>query len=249
MSRRKKRIITIAAAKGGTAKTATAVSLAGAAVQAGKRVLLIDLDPQASASIWLGADFSRPGSYDLFTGAGAEQAIQETASGVYIIAGSANLAAITTRPGSAKRLLNALQPITGHFDLTLIDTAPAVGELQNNALYASTGLLIPLTASSLSLQGFYQIMDIARHIQASNEGLQITGVIVTQYDSRPKIARFMRDTIRDKATEAGAPYLGEIRQAAAVREAEAMQQPLTEYAATSKPAADYQELYKKIMEV
>lgn len=242
------KIITAAAIKGGTGKTATAGALAQAAADAGKKVLAIDLDPQSNLSIWLNADLAHPGSYDLINGANPLDTIQPTESGVQLICGSANLAALKTSPGSAKRLQRALQAIEGAFDLIMIDTAPAMGELQNNALYASTGLIVPLAADAFSLQGLYQAMDIAQHIQQGNPALQVLGVVITQYDPRPKINRFMRDAIKEKGAAIGAPLLAEIRNGVAMREAMAMQQSLYQYAPTSKPAADYKTLLENIME-
>ncbi|MCD7711991.1 MAG: ParA family protein [Firmicutes bacterium] len=240
-------IITTAAIKGGTGKTATAGALAQAAAAAGKRVLAIDLDPQSNLSIWLKADLSRAGSYDILTGrADTAAAIQPTESGIDLLAGGANLSAIKTTPGSARRLEKALEPLAGQYDFTVIDTAPAMGELQNNALYASTGLIIPLETDSNSLQGLYQILDIAQHIQQSKPTLQILGVVITKYDSRPKINRFLHDTIKEKAAAAGAPFLAAISNSVSMREAMAMQQPLFEYAPKSRPAQDYKKLYQTI---
>lgn len=242
-------IITVAAIKGGTGKTATSGALAQAAVEANKRVLAIDLDPQSNLSIWLAADLAHPGSYQLLKGDPPQATLQATESGVDLICGSANLAAEKTRPGSAKRLRQAIENIKDKYDLIFIDTAPAMGELQNNALYASTGLIIPLAADAFSLQGLYQIVDVAQHIQQGNPALQILGSVITQYDPRPNINRFMRDTIKEKGAENGAPLLGEIRGGVAVREAMAMQESLFLYAPKSKPTEDYRTLFRTIMEV
>lgn len=242
------KIITTAAIKGGTGKTATAGAIAQAGADAGKRVLAIDLDPQSNLSIWLNADLAQPGSYELINGHDPLDTVQPTESGVYLICGSANLAAMKTSPGSARRLQRALEAIQGNFDLIVIDTPPTMGEIQNNALYASTGLIIPLAADAFSLQGLYQVMDIAQHIQQGNPALKVLGVVITQYDPRPKINRFMRDTIEEKGAAAGAPLLEEIRNGVAIREAMAMQTSLYQYAPQSKPAEDYRKLYNLIME-
>ena len=244
------KIITVAAIKGGTGKTATAGALTQAAAADGKKVLAIDLDPQSNLSIWMNADFTGPGSYELITGQAApEDAIQETGGGIDLISGSANLIAVNrTEANSARRLERAIAPLHSYYDLIMIDTAPAMGELQNNALFASNGLLIPLESDINSLQGLYQITDIAQHTQQANPALQVLGVILTKYDPRPKINRFLRDTIKDKGAAAGAPLLMEIRQGVAIREAIAMRENLFEYAPNSKPAQDYKALYKLIME-
>ena len=239
-------IITAAVIKGGTGKTTTAAALAQAAAKASKKVLAIDLDPQANFTYFIGADQNRPGCYQLLHGAAAADVIQETAQGIDAIAASPDLATEKTAPASAKRLQEALRPIKDNYHLAIIDTPPQIGELTFNALQASTGLIIPLETDNSSLQGLYQITDIAHQMQKSNPALSILGVILTRYDSRPKINKYLRDVIAEKGQESGAPFLMAIRAGVAIREAQGMQQSLFEYAPKSNPAADYMALYKKI---
>ena len=239
-------IITMATIKGGTGKTTTAAALAQAAAADKKRVLAIDLDPQANFTYSIGADQNAPGSYDTLHGTPAAQLIQHTEQGIDAIAASPDLATEQTDTGSAKRLQQAIEPLKRKYDFILIDTPPTMGELTYNALQASTGLVIPLEPDSNSLQGLYSIIDIARQMQRSNPALKITGIVITRYDTRPKINRFLRDTIADKGQELGAPLLGTIRTGVSVREAQALQQSLYDYAPQSKPAEDYKALYEKI---
>lgn len=241
-------IITAAVIKGGTGKTTTCAALAQAAADAGKKVLAVDLDPQANFTFAIGADQNRPGGYQLLNGTPAAQLVQETEQGIHAIAASTDLATVKTTPASAKRLQRALEPLRGHYDLIIIDTPPQMGELTYNALQAATGLIIPLETDTNSLQGLYHITDIAQQMQQSNPALSIIGVILTRYDNRPKINRYIKGVIEEKGQEIGAPYLMEIRNGVAIREAAAMQQSLYEYAPHSKPAVDYKKLYKTIME-
>ena len=241
-------IITTAIIKGGTGKTTTAAALAQAAASAGKRVLAIDLDPQANFTFAVGADQNSPGSYQLLNGTGAAQLIQQTEQGIDTIAASPDLATVKTAPASAMRLRAALEPIKESYDLIVIDTPPTMGELTFNALQASTGLIIPLETDNSSLQGLYQITDIAHQMQRSNPALSIIGVILTRYDNRPKLNRYLQGVIADRGAEIGAPYIMAIRPGVAIREAQAMQQSLYDYAPKSKPAQDYKKLFKLIME-
>ena len=244
-------VLTIASQKGGTGKTTTAAALAQAAAAARRSVLAIDLDPQGNLSFMLAADQTQPGAYSLITGIPTDQLIQRTAQGMDVIPGSPDLATLKTKAASALRLQQALEKVQG-YDLIIIDTPPTVGELTFNALQASSHLLIPLETDTASLQGLYQLTDIARQMQHSNPRLQIVGTILTRYDNRPRINRQLRDVIADKGKEAGAPLLGTIRAGVAVREAQALQLSLFEYAPHSKPAQDYKQLFKqlyKIMEV
>lgn len=239
-------IITTAIIKGGTGKTTTAAALAQAAAADKKKVLAVDLDPQASLTTAINGNPNESGSYDLLTGADARKILQETTQNIYCIAGGSDLAAIHTKPGSGKRLREALEPIKKDFDFIIIDTPPTMGELQNNALQAATGLIIPLEADPDSLQGLYQIADIARHIQQSNTALIIAGIVLTRYDNRPKLNKYYKDVITQKAQEVNIPFLTEIRQGIAIKEARATRQSLFEYAPDSNPAKDYLTLYEKL---
>lgn len=242
-------IFTAAVVKGGTAKTTTCTALSQAAAAAGKKVLAIDLDPQANFSSSIGADPNQPGSYDLLNGeAAALQLIQQTGQGISAISASRDLGVIKTTPASAMKLQKALEPIKKEFDICLIDTPPGILELQNVALHAATGLIIPLEPDSSSLQGLYQIADMANHAKKRNPELSFTGIVITKYDGRPAINRYLKDVLIEKGAEMGIPYLMDIRQGIKVREAQAMQQSLFEYAPRSNPAKDYKKLYEMIME-
>ena len=242
------RIIAAAVIKGGTGKTTTAAALAQAAAADGKRVLAIDLDPQANLTFILAADQNQPGAYQLLHGTPAAELIQRTAQGLDVIAASPDLATERTTPASAKRLQTALEPLKKDYDWILIDTAPTMGELTYNALQAATDLIIPLETDSNSLQGLYQITDIAHQIQRSNPALTVCGVVLTRYDSRPKINRYLQEAIEEHGQETGAPFLIGIRPGVAIREAQAMQQSLYDYAPRSNPAQDYKKLYEMIQE-
>lgn len=238
-------IITVAIQKGGTGKTTTAAALVQAAAHKGRSCLAIDLDPQGNLSYTLTADTGKPGSFDLLEGTPPAALIQHK-TGFDIIPASWNLSTIKSGKGSARRLQKAIAPLKGKYDLIVIDTPPTAGELQYNALQASTGLIIPLEADVYNLQSLYQITDTARQIQRTNPELQILGFVLTQYDRRSTLSRQMQETIQQQAEAMGVPYLGAIRAAIAVKEAAALQRSLFEYAPKSKPAADYMEIFDTI---
>lgn len=239
-------ILAVAVIKGGTGKTTTAAALAQAAASAGKKVLAIDLDPQANLTFTLSADQNQEGSYQLLHDADPQQLIQHTQQGIDVIAASPDLATERTQAASVKRLQEAIEPLQRKYDYIIIDTPPTMGELTFNALQACTGLIIPLEVDNYSLQGLYQITDIAHQMQRHNPKLKILGAVLTRYDNRPKINRYLKDVIADKGKEAGAPLLAAIRKGVAVTEAQAMQQSLFDYAPKSKPAQDYKALFNTI---
>ena len=241
-------VIAIANQKGGTGKSTTAAALAQAAAAQGKKALAIDLDPQGNLSFACGANMHRGTSFDLLEGNPAAQLVQRSSTGPDIIPASLNNAAISSSRGSAKRLQAALLPLKWSYDIIVIDTPPTAGELQYNALQAATALIIPLQADIYSLQGLYQIAGTAEQIKQSNPALTAAGFILTRHNARSTIARQMQKTITEAARELNIPFLGEIREAVAIREAQALQKSLYEYAPRSKPALDYMALYKRLME-
>lgn len=239
-------IITISIIKGGTGKTTTAAALAQAGAYAGKKILAVDLDPQGDLSAMLGATRDGPGAFMVLHGADPHSAAQSTTHGLDVLAGGPDLATERTAPGSALRLSRALEAVKQEYDYIIIDTPPSMGELTLNGLQAAETLIIPLLTDARSLQGLYSVADLADSIHRSNPGLSFIGTLITRYDSRPKLNRFLRDAIEKRSREVGASYLGEIRQGIAIREAQAMQEDLYTYAARSKPASDYMTLFTKL---
>lgn len=247
MKKPKPRIITTAIIKGGSGKTTTAAALAQAAAAANKKVLAIDLDPQANLSAFLGADPSAPGSLELLHGAEAAELIQQTAQGIDILTGGSDLSAEVTKAASAMRLREAIEPIKKRYDYIFIDTPPAIGELTFNALVAANGLIVPIEPDTSNLQGLFQIVELAQQFQQkANPDLKIIGTILTRFDGRPKINRYIQQVIAEKGEEIGAPLLTSIRPGIAIREAQALQQSLYDYAPKSNPAQDYKALFEML---
>lgn len=239
-------VIAIAMQKGGTGKTTTAAALAQAAAYKKKKVLVIDLDPQGDLTFILNADTSLQGSYELMNGANIEDTIQTTEQGIDIICASEDLAALATEKGSANRLKTALEPIKNKYDIAFIDIAPTASELQYNAFMAATGLIIPLQADSLNLKNLLLTIKTAKTLQQKNKDLAIKGILFTQNSERTTIARQMQDGIINEAAEQGVNYLGEVRKCVSVKEAQAMQASLYEYAPKCTAAEDYLSILRRI---
>lgn len=240
-------VITTAVIKGGTGKTTTAAALAqaGRATRPRLKILAIDLDPQANLTYFLGADPKQSGSCEMLRG--EKPNIQITPQKIHVISASPSLATEQTGKGSARRLRKALESLRNEYDLIIIDTPPQIGELTYNALMAADGLIIPLETDNSSLQGLYQITGIAHEVMKQNPDLEILGVILTRYDARPKLNRFYKETIEEQGSKLKTPLLATIRPGIAIREAQALQQSIYEYAPESNPAKDYKDLFKLIM--
>lgn len=241
------KIITTAVIKGGSGKTTTAAALAEAAALKGKRVLAIDLDPQCNLTMIIGTSGGAFSSFDVLHGTPAADAIQPAEiAGIDIISASANLATEEVKMGSGARLHDAIQPIKKNYDFIIIDTPPQMNDLTYNALNACTGLIIPLEADTGSLQGLYKIYDIAARIRENNKKLRVLGVVITRYDDRPKLNKYMHGVIIEKCKALRIPYLYTIRAGIAAKEAAALQENLFLHAPKSKPAQDYLILYELI---
>ncbi|MBO4693680.1 MAG: ParA family protein [Clostridia bacterium] len=240
-------IVTVAIQKGGTGKTTTAATLAQAAAYKNKKVLAIDLDPQGNLSFCLGATGqARFTSYDLITASAAPR-ILKTPCGADLIPSAWELSNLKSEKGSARRLQTAIKNyFSKGYDFIIIDTPPTAGELQYNALQASTDLIIPLAADIYNLQSLYQITAAARQIQQSNKSLRIAGIVITKADTRSTIARQMREQIIETAANDNIPCLGIIRTGIAIQEAAALQKSIYEYAPNSNPAQDYLSLLDQI---
>lgn len=242
-------IIAVAVVKGGTAKTTTCAVLAQAAVHEGKRVLCIDLDAQCNLTRTIGGDPTGAGAVELLHHTKpASDLIQKTEQGIDIIPAHVDLALeVGDEGGSFYRLEQAIKPIKRQYDVILIDTPPRLSEVTYNALQAATGLLIPLETDVNSLQGMYQIIDVADLFKKSNPKLKILGCVITRYDKRSKFNRYMQEQITIKGKENKCPLLCEIRQGVVIKEAQALQVSLFDYAPNSNPAIDYMALYNLII--
>ena len=237
-------VIATTVQKGGCGKTTTVACLAQAAAYKKQKVLVVDLDAQGNCTFALGGKTSGTNAMDFLTG--SKHAIHTVSPFIDIVPSSKDLVALTTETGSARRLQKALAPVKDNYDLVIIDTPPHAGEAQYNSLMAADYALIPLAADIFNVQSLIQIAGTIQTIRESNKGLQVLGVLITNYDGRSTLAKDMREAIEDQAQTMGIPTLGAIRSGIAIREAAALQRSLFEYAPKSKPAADYMSVYEQI---
>ncbi len=202
------RILAVANQKGGVAKTTTVASLGVALAELGRRVLLVDLDPQACLTFSLGLD---PEGLDLSVHdvllgrVSAGMALHKTNEGPDILPATIDLAGsealLLTRTGREYALRAALEDVEAEYDDVLIDCPPSLGVLTINGLTAAGELLVPMQCETLSHRGVAQLLDTVHDVQRlTNRGLVVLGVLPTLYDARGVHAR---EVLADVTTRYG----------------------------------------------
>ena len=203
------KIIAIANQKGGVGKTTTTINLGAALAEVGKRILLIDLDPQGNASTGLGIGYDNRDvtTYDLISGdAMPSEAIQKTnVTNLWIVPATTDLSSADIELiANEKRsflLRDALRQ-TGMdafaFDYVLIDCPPSLNILTVNAMVAADGVVVPLQSEFFALEGLSQLMLTIREIrETANAKLRIEGVVLTMYDKRNNLSQQVEADARD----------------------------------------------------
>jgi chromosome partitioning protein len=191
------RTYAVANQKGGVAKTTTVASLATALSGLGKRVLAVDLDPQACLTFSLGLD---PESLDLsihdvlLGRVSARMVVRATAEGPDILPATIELAGceamLLTRTGREYALRQALEEVRESYDVILLDCAPTLGVLTLNALTAADEVIVPLQCETLSHRGVGQLLDTVHDVQRlTNRDLRVLGVLPTLFDGRTNHTR------------------------------------------------------------
>ena len=186
-------IITFANQKGGVGKTTSAVNVSAAIAARGKRVLLIDMDPQGNTTsgVGIGKRELRHTMYEALLGqCEAREAVIETKyENLSVLPANINLAAaefdLVDMPERQSRLTRALSPIANDYDVVIIDCPPSLGILTINSLTASNGVIIPMQCEYYAPEGLSQLMLTIRKIkQLYNRRLEITGILLTMYNPR-----------------------------------------------------------------
>ena len=243
------KIIAIANQKGGVGKSTTAAAIAAGLHLAGYKVLTLDLDGQRNITQTMQADGGQYTTLDILTGrARAGQAIQQTADSGDIIAASPLLSGSDTELTSPDALKRALTPLRGLYDYIILDTPPALGMLTINAFTAADSVIIPAGADAYSLQGIEDLYSTIQTVRSrSNPDLKIAGILLTRYSRRAILSRDLADIITDTAEALQTKvYKTRIREAIAVKEAQAVKQSIFTYAPKSNPAKDYKSLIDEI---
>jgi chromosome partitioning protein len=245
------KVFAVANQKGGVAKTTTVHSLGCALAERGRRVLLIDLDPQACLTFSLGlpADGPGPSLHDVLVHQRpAEEAVAKVGE-LHVIPSTIDLAGaevhLLTRTGREFALAHAIRPITGNYDVVLIDCPPSLGILTIDGLTAADEVLIPLQCETLSSRGVGQLLETVEDVRRyTNPHLTVAGVVVTMYDPRTRLGQQVLASVHD---EHGLDVLPPpIPKSVRVAEAPATSRSVLDHAPRSPAAAAYRALAETI---
>lgn len=247
-------VLAVTNQKGGVGKTTTSVNLGSYLAQAGHRVAVIDLDPQANTTMALGVKMTAatPTLYEVLTGeALSEHALQEVAvPGLFVMPSTPNLAGaaieLMDQPYREYRLRRALRGLREQFAFILIDCPPSLGLLTINGLVAADRLLIPVQCEYLALEGLAQLLETVGLVRSHlNPRLQVLGAVLTMYDRRTamarKIVREVRRTFPGHVFESVIPRNTELAEAPGAR------QPILTYASHSRGAKAYEYLSDELL--
>ncbi|MBC9785427.1 AAA family ATPase [Heliobacterium chlorum] len=248
-------IIAVANQKGGVAKTTTAVNLSACLAEAGKEILLVDMDPQGNASSGLGIDKVRVRHciYDvLINGAPADSVIVRSDwEHLHILPATIQLAGAEIELVSAisreVKLKRAIDPLRSRFDFIVIDCPPSLGLLTLNSLTAADYMLIPIQCEYYALEGLGQLMSTIKLVQKHlNNDLSILGVLLTMFDARTNLSIQVVDEVKNHFPDE--VFRTIIPRNVRLSEAPSHGQPIIAYDPKSRGAEVYRELAKEVLQ-
>jgi chromosome partitioning protein len=248
------RVIAIANQKGGVGKSTTAVNLGACLAEQGQRVLVVDLDPQGNASTGLGIEHSArtASTYQVLTaGLDIKLAVIPTqVEGLSAIPSTIDLAGaeveLVTQFSRESRLARALDPVREEFDFILLDCPPSLGLLTVNALTAAAELIVPIQCEYYALEGLGQLLKNVRLVQQNvNPQLRLTGIVLTMFDARTKLAEQVVSEVRSYF--GGRVYDAVIPRTVRLAEAPGFGKPITMYDPTSRGALAYRHLAEELL--
>lgn len=237
-----RQIVSVVNHKGGVGKTTSAVNIAAALSELGSRVLVIDLDPQGSASVMLGVTDD---GEKLLSALQRTQALPVTrlaGAGIDLVAAGPELVKARQRfTGSigAELLRRCLAQTQGEWEWIIIDCPPSLGILTHNALLASNQIIIPVETNFLAFAGLRQMMETIKSMQSANRDLTLRAVIPCRVHNRRKIHQEFLAELNRLFPGKVAPA---VRENVALAEAPAHGQPVLAYAPGSNGASDYRQV-------
>lgn len=247
-----RRTLAVVNQKGGSGKTTTTVNLAAALAENGRKILIVDLDPQASASSWLGVKDGGRGLFDALTGNGNVADLVHVAdlADVSIIPSSPWLVgvekALAAEVGAETILKRKLGDLPDSWDYVLMDCSPSLGILTVAALTAAGEVLVPVEAHVMALKGLAQLLQTVEVVKDRlNPRLRISGIVACRVDGRTRHALDVVEKLRERFKEL--VFRSIIRENVRTAEAYSFAVPVTVYDPRSYGAEDYRSLALEII--
>ncbi len=248
------RVLALCNQKGGVGKTTTTINLGAALAEVGRRVLLVDLDPQGALSVGLGVN---PLQLDktvfnlMMEGAGIDEVLLETdVEGLHLLPSNIDLSAaevqLVNEVAREQTLRRVLKPVLRHYDVVLIDCQPSLGLLTVNALTAADGVLVPLECEYFALRGTALLLQTIEKVQERlNPELELEGILATMYDARTlhgrEVLARLVEAFGDKV------FHTVINRTVRFPETTVAGEPITTYASTSAGATAYRQLARELL--
>lgn len=235
--------------KGGVGKTTTAVNLGAYLAAGGKRVLLLDMDPQANATSGLGQRGAAQGLYEALgePARAAEYTVETVQANLFLLPATPDLAGAGVELAEDPDALTRLLASISGYDIVLIDAPPSLGPLTVNVLAAADALLIPLQAEYYALEGLAGLMETVERVQGGlNPRLKVLGVVLTMFDGRTNLSQDVESMVRQHFGEL--VFWSVVPRNVRLSEAPSFAKPINAFAPLSAGAAAYKRLSEEVMQ-
>lgn len=248
------KVIAVANQKGGVGKTTTAINLSAALAEAGKKILIVDIDPQGNTTSGFGVDKNqkRKSVYQLLIGECSinEAVIENVIENIDLIPSDVNLAGaeidLMDREHQDAILKKELDFIRGDYDLVIIDCPPSLNLLTVNAMVAADSILVPIQCEFYALEGLTQLLyTISLVKNRLNSRLEVEGIVFTMYDVRTRLSQQVVENVKENVSER--VFETVIPRNVRLAEAPSYGEPITAYAPESAGAAAYRSLAEELM--
>jgi chromosome partitioning protein len=255
---RNPRIIAVANEKGGVGKTATVVNLGAGLSRLGKKVLLVDMDPQFNATKGVGVRVTEDmlSVYELLKSSGGKSAGEAVVNtrweGLDLLPSHIDLSGIEVElsgvPGRENRLKEAMASLNGAYDVILVDTPPSLSILTVNVFAYADEVLVPCQTHPYAYDALEDLFDTITIIREGiNPGLNVTGIVPTFYDARTRVSRIVLEMLKNHEVYGGILFDTVVRSNTTIAESAAVARPVVFYRSTSFGAVDYLALAKELM--
>lgn len=252
------KIYMIGGMKGGTGKSLSTFNLAYSLQKMGKRVLTVDLDPQANLTTCFGVEDADVTIVDLMMSVIEDEVLPERSeyiwerNGVDLIPGSMGLSAVEAKlrleMGTEKMLERVLEPLKEDYDMILVDMAPTLGALNINAMSAADAVIVTVDPQLLAMKGLQDFLKTVRKIKSRvNEKLEVSGILLTMCDMRTNLCKTIMEQVEETFQGQIRVFNSKIPSTVKVGESVYYSEPLLEYAPNSAACKAYEKLAEEVV--